>query len=67
VSLALLERFILFFVLEKAASHTEDCALTKDIESGGSFLRAAWFLGPIAEIPAKQKEIHTSKAFETSD
>jgi hypothetical protein len=37
MSLALLEDFILFFVLEKTTRHAEDCALTKDIESGGKF------------------------------
>jgi hypothetical protein len=66
VSLALLEYFILFFVLEKAIRHAEDCVVTKDIESGGRFCWA-WFLEPVAEVPAKQKEIIPSKAFETSD
>ena len=62
----LLEYFILFFVLVKEIWHAEDCVVTKGIESGGKFC-VRWFLGPIAEVPAKQKEIHTSKAFETSD
>jgi len=66
VSLALLEDFILFFVLEKPTRHTEDCALTKDIESGGKFC-VRLVLGPIAEVPTKEKEIHISKAFETND
>jgi len=37
VSLVFLEYFILFFVLEKAIRHAEDCVVTKDIESGGKF------------------------------
>jgi hypothetical protein len=40
--------------------------VTKDIESGGKFC-VRQVSGPIAEVPAKEKEIHTSKAFETND
>jgi hypothetical protein len=67
VSLALLECFILFFVLEKASRHAEDCVVTKDIESGGKFCVRLVSGANCRSPPLKQKEIHTAKAFETTD
>jgi hypothetical protein len=69
VSLALLEYFIHFFVLEKVVRQAEDCVtnvITKELESGGKFA-CGWFLEPIAEILAKQKKVTSSKAHETND
>jgi hypothetical protein len=67
VSLALLEYFILIFVLEKATRHAEDCVVTKDIESGGKFLRPPGFWGQLQKSPLNRKKFTPSKAFETSD
>jgi hypothetical protein len=62
VSLALLEYFILIFVLEKATRHAEDCVVTKDIESGGKFcVRLVVSGANCRSPPLKQKEIHTPK------